>query len=340
MYDITVIALPGAVGANCSRWLTTWAQDPRLPHRNQLALVFAFIAALFWGLLPLALQVVVPVLDTYTITWCRFLVAGLCVGLFLGTRNSLPRPWLLSRSLRALLPIAVVGLTLNYTLFVVGVRLTSPATAQVVIQSANLFVLLGGLIVYRERFVQLQWLGAAVLIAGLLLFFNRRLPLIFDAGRSLGLGVLLLLIGSLTWACYGLAQKRLLREWNSPQLLWLLYVGGALLLTPMAHPGQLRYLNATEGLALLFCCANTLIAYGAYAEAMHLGEVTRVSATVAISPLFTALASVLTAGWLAPRTSSDTPNLWTWIGVAAVVGGSALCALGASSRAPLEAEWT
>jgi drug/metabolite transporter (DMT)-like permease len=230
-------------------------------------------------------------------------------------------------------PIAIVGLTLNYTLFVVGVHLTSPATAQVVIQSANLFVLLGGLVVYRERFSRLQWLGAAILIGGLLLFFNRRLPLMFGGARELRLGVLLLIIGSLSWACYGLAQKRLLREWNSAQLLWVLYVGGALLLTPLAQPSHLRLLNAAQAGALVFCCLNTLIAYGAYAEAMHLGEVTRVSATVAVSPLFTSLASVAAAGWLMPLPSAEVPNLWTWIGVAVVVGGSALCALGASNQA-------
>ena len=305
-----------------------------LPHRNRLAFLLALLAALFWGLLPLALQLVVPVLDTYTITWCRFLVAGIVVGLFLARRSSLPRPWLLAPGLRLLVPIAVVGLTLNYTLFVVGVHLTSPATAQVVIQSANLFVLLGGLVVYRERFSRLQWLGAAILIMGLLLFFNRRLPLMFGGASKLGLGVLLLIVGSLTWACYGLAQKRLLREWNSAQLLWLLYVGGALLLTPLAQPSHLRLLNPAQTGALLFCCLNTLIAYGAYAEAMHLGEVARVSATVAVSPLFTSLASVVAAGWLMPLPASEIPNLWTWMGVGAVVGGSALCALGATDLAP------
>jgi len=114
------------------------------------------------------------------------------------------------------------------------------------------------------------------------------------------------------------AQKRLLREWNSAQVLWLLYVGGALLLTPLAHPSQLRALNLAQGGALLFCCANTLIAYGAYAEAMHLGEVTRVSATVAISPIFTSLASVAAAGWLLPLPEAELPNVWTWLGVAAL----------------------
>jgi drug/metabolite transporter (DMT)-like permease len=67
---------------------------------------------------------------------------------------------------------------------------------------------------------------------------------------------------------------------------------------------------------------------------MHLGEVTRVSATVAVSPLFTSLGSVLAAGWLLPLPAIEVPNLWTWIGVAAVVAGSALCALGAATQSP------
>ena len=54
------------------------------------------------------------------------------------------------------------------------------------------------------------------------------------------------------------------------------------------------------------------------------------SATVAVSPLFTTLATGLAAGWLMPVPASEIPNLVALIGVGAVVGGSALCALGAA----------
>jgi drug/metabolite transporter (DMT)-like permease len=295
----------------------------------------ALLAALCWGLLPLALHIVVPVLDTCTITWCRFLFAGIVIGLFLARRGALPRPWKLAPPLRALLPVAVLGITLNYTLFVVGLDLSSPETSQVVAQTASLFLLFGGVIVYREHFSRLQWLGAALLVAGLILFFNRRLPLLFAGGSRLGLGVLLLLTGSLSWAIYSLAQKRLLREWSSAQVLWLLFAGGALLLTPLAHPQKLRLLDTAQAWALAFCCLNTVVAYGAYAEAMHLWQVARVGATVAVSPLFTSGATLLAAGWLLPDVVPEIPNLLTLIGVAGVVGGSALCALGTQDRAKL-----
>jgi len=323
------------------------ASDPREPlrpgrrpsltlrgpvQRARLAFALALLSALLWGLLPLALWLLTPVLDAYTITWSRFLFAAVIVGALLGRSGSLPRPRRLASPLPALLLAAIIGVTINYVLFVVGVSLTSPAIAQVVTQLASLFLLFGGMVVFGERFNRRQWIGFAILLVGLVLFFNRRLPLLFGARAREGYGVMLLLIGALTWACYGLAQKRLLRELSSPQTLWLLYVGGALLLTPMVHPAHLQSLSHAQAWALVFCCFNTLIAYGAYAEAMKLGEVARVSATVTISPLFTLLGGILAPSWLPAYAATEAPGALTVLGACAVVAGSALCALG-SDRA-------
>lgn len=318
--------------AMMSRPGTQWPRLPAAAHRNRTAFALALVTALLWGLLPLALRILVPVLDAFTITWCRFLVAAALVGLFLARRGALPNPRQLAPRLRWLLPLAVIGMTANYAVFVVGVRLTSPATAQVVAQLANFFLLFAGLLVFHERFNRLQWAGVAILIMGLALFFNRRLPQLLVGGSAYAVGVGLLVLGALAWAGYSLAQKRLLQEWTSAQLLWLLYVGGAVVLTPLVHPSRLLGLSTVEYLALAFCCLNTIIAYGAYAEAMHLGEVARVSATVTISPLFTLLAGMLAAGWL-PPSAVEHPNLLNVLGAGAVVGGSALCALGAKIAA-------
>ena len=316
----------------------SWRQ-PSLTLRSQvqharLAFALALLAALLWGLLPLALWLLTPVLDAFTITWCRFLFAAVIVGALLGRSGALPRPWRLAAPLPALLLAAIIGVTVNYVLFVVGVSYTSPAVAQVVTQLASLFLLFGGIVVFGERFGRLQWSGFAILLVGLVLFFNNRLPLLFGVRAREGFGVLLLLIGALTWACYGLAQKRLLRELSSPQTLWLLYIGGALVLTPLVHPAKLQSLSHAQAWALVFCCFNTLIAYGAYAEAMKLGEVARVSATVTISPLFTLLGGILAPTWLPAYAPTDAPGALTVLGACAVVAGSALCALG-SDRAVL-----
>ena len=332
-------SLPGgsanAYGAQCAARLACQLNGVCRPqgfklitdHQRRSAFALALLTSIMWGVLPLALRVLLPAMDTFTITWYRFGSAAIVVGMFLASGASLPNPLRLKAMLRLLLFAAVIGLTINYTLFVVGVRLTTPAIAQTVTQLSSIFLLFGGLLIYRERFARLQWLGLALLLGGLLLFFNHRLPEIFSRRSHLGLGVLLLLVGSLSWACYGLAQKRLLREYSSAQILWLLYVGGFLLLLPAVHPARVLELDRPQAWALVFCCFNTLIAYGAYAQAMSLGEVTRVSATVTTSPLFALLGSAVASVWLPGFAALEPPNLLSMVGACGVVAGSALCAL-------------
>jgi drug/metabolite transporter (DMT)-like permease len=298
-----------------------------------LAFALAGLTSVAWGLLPLALRVLVPVLDSYTITLLRFGVAALVVGLYLAARGRLAGVARLRPVLRWLLLVAVLGLTANYVLFVEGVQLTTPAIAQTVTQLSNVFLLLGGLVVLRERFAPLQWLGFAVLVVGLLLFFNHRLPLLFAGGSQLRLGVGLVTIGSFAWACYGLIQKRLLRDYDATQLLFLLYLGGAMLLLPFARPLRALALQPLEAGALVFCILNTLVGYGAYAEAMRRGEVARVSATVTTAPLFALLGGWLALYWAPRFAAPEQPNALAIVGACAVVAGCALCALGATRRA-------
>src|SRR5690606_34354207 len=143
-----------------------------------------------------------------------------------------------------------------------------------------------------ESFSRRQWIGFVTLLAGLALFFNRRLPQLMDFSHgSTGLGVALMVLAALSWAGYALAQKQLLRRFQSQQVLLLIYVGATIVLAPTSHFGQILKLDSLQFWMLVFSCANTFVAYGAFAEALHHWEASRVSAVLAITPLLT-LASV------------------------------------------------
>jgi drug/metabolite transporter (DMT)-like permease len=75
----------------------------------------------------------------------------------------------------ALLAVAVLGLAANFLAFLVGLDLTTPANAQVLIQLAPMLLGLGSLVVFGERYERLQWLGIGVLVLGLLVFFASQL---------------------------------------------------------------------------------------------------------------------------------------------------------------------
>lgn len=298
----------------------------------RLGFTLSLCTAALWGVLPIALKIVLAGMDAYTITWWRFAVAMAGLGAILAWRGQLPRFSGFGRGAAALLGLALLTLVANYVLYLVALDHTTPSVAQVVIQLAPLLLLVGGVFVFRERFAARQWIGFAVLAAGLLLFFNRRLPELAQPTEGLGLGVALMIGAAIAWAIYGLAQKQLLKHFTAQQVLWLIYVGATAIMLPAADPGEIRGLDATQLGMLAFCCANTLAAYGAFGEALYHWDLTRVGAVLATAPLFT-----IGAMWLIERSglalvAAEDLNALSIVGALAVVAGSMTCALSAQSR--------
>lgn len=295
----------------------------------RLGFTLALTTAACWGLLPISLKIVLVGMDAWTITWFRFAVSGGLLGLYLAWRRRLPLPIPLTRRGWWLYLIAVAGLLANYVLYLVSLDLTSPTVAQILIQLAPMFLLFGGLLFFRERFVPLQWAGFAVLLGGLGLFFHDRLGEAFAIRTQLGLGVALMVAASLTWAVYGIAQKQLLTQLASGQVLLLLYVAATLLLLPAASPAQLFALDRTQFWMLAFCCANTVVAYGCFAEALEHWEVSRVSAVVTLAPLFTLVAMQgASLAWPEAVPAERLPTA-SIVGALLVVAGAMATALGA-----------
>ena len=236
-----------------------------------------------------------------------------------------------------LVPISVCGLVGNYVLYLMGLNLLSPGTAQLVVQMGPILLLIASLFVFKERFSLGQGLGLLVLLIGFGLFFNQRLSELLTSLSDYTAGVLTILAASAVWTFYALGQKQLLSVWNSLQVMMVIYLFCALLLTPWAHPLEALELNPLQGWLLLACCLNTLIAYGAFAEALAHWEASRVSATLAITPLVTFVA-VAWAAWLWPEyVQAEQINGLGYGGALLVVLGSALTALGPSLMAGLRA---
>ncbi len=297
------------------------------PNNWRVGLPMALTTAVLWGMLPIALKYTLTGMDAWTISWWRFAVSMLGLGVFLAWRGELPKPWSASRNALVLLAVALVFLVGNYVLYLVALDHTTPSVAQVVIQLAPILLVMGGVFVFREHFSVWQWAGFAVLVAGLLLFFNHRLPQLLDPTVGLGLGVALIVGAAISWALYGLAQKRLLQHFTPPQVFLMLYLGASVLLLPVSAPADVFALDGLQLALLAFCCANTLIAYGAFGEALHHWDVSRVSAVLSTAPLFTILSM-----WVLEKTgialvAPEGLNTLSIAGALAVVAGSMITAL-------------
>jgi drug/metabolite transporter (DMT)-like permease len=298
----------------------------------KLGFALALTTALFWGILPIALKVALTELDAWTITWCRFAGAGLVVGLWLAFHQGLPTRKLRDRKIWRWLIPGCLGLIGNYVLYVLGLRYTSPAVAQVVMQIAPILLLVFGMFVFHERFSRLQWVGFAVLVIGLAVFFNRRLPELANPAAGWSFGVLLLVISAVSWAIYGVSQKQLLQHLDSAQILFLVYVGAALILLPTATLTALFHLHRPAFIALSFGVLNTVVAYGAFGMALEVWEVSRVSSVAASAPLFTVAGSLIAAqlafSWVTP----EALNALSVLGAFSVVAGSMISALGSRRK--------
>jgi drug/metabolite transporter (DMT)-like permease len=223
--------------------------------------------------------------------------------------------------------LGALGLLGNYVTYLLSVRHISPGGAQVLIQLAPLLLLLGSVIVFREPFSRTQWAGAAALAAGLVLFFNGRFGHLAEAPGFLR-GVLWMIVASATWAGYAMAQKRLLATYPSPAILLMLYALSTVILAPAAAPRALGQLDGTGWALLGFACVNTVLAYGAFAEALVHWEASRVSATLAVTPLITILASLAINAARPGAVALEPLNALAGLGALLVVTGSAVTALG------------
>lgn len=300
-------------------------------------LSLALVTAVLWGILPVKLKQVLQIMDPVTVTWFRLVVSGSLLFIWLASVKRLPSFKLLGRRGKVLVLLSVLGLLGNYLLYLAGLRMLSPGTAQLVIQMGPILLLISSIFLFKERFTVGQGIGLAVLLIGFGLFFNQRLEELLTSLGEYTAGVLLVLLASAVWTFYGLAQKQLLTTWNSLQVMMVIYLFCALLVTPWVHPLQALQLSPLQGWLLLACCLNTLVAYGAFAEALAHWEASRVSATLAITPLVT-FASVAISAWLWPEyVHAEDINGLGYGGAVLVVLGSALVALGPSLMAGLRA---
>ncbi|NEQ25352.1 MAG: DMT family transporter [Microcoleus sp. SIO2G3] len=301
-------------------------------HQNsgrwRLGLALALVTVLLWGVLPIALTVVLRSVNPYTVTWFRFLVSFVLLALFLAGRGQFLDWQKLKAARLELLAIATIGLAANYLLFVLGLIYTSPTNSQVIIQLSPVFLALGAQIIFKERYARWQWLGLGLLMAGMSLFFNDQLRELAIASPHYLLGSGSLVLAAAVWAMYALAQKQLLQQLSSATIMLIIYGGSALLFTPFSAPAQLLTLTPLQWGMLIFAALNTLVAYGAFAEALDHWDASRVSAVLSLTPIVTLGAVSIVAKLLPQIVAAERITMLGFVGAVFVVAGSFTIALG------------
>jgi len=286
----------------------------------------ALVTVACWALLPITLRIASRQLDPYTLTWYRFFLSALALAAFLGVKRKIPTRSEFTRRSLTLLVVAILGLVVNYVLYLVSLSYVSPTVSTVITQIGPLLLVVGGVWLFREKLSRKQVIGFGILIGGLLLFFNRQLGVFASLEGKEGFGTAILLIATTAWAAYGLAQKALLQHFTATQILMLIYVGSVIALAAFTAPQAVAKLPPLELLMLFLSALNTLVAYGALAEALVSAGTATVGAVLAISPVAALIvtwgSNALSPGFFPP----DDLNVATISGAFIVTIGSAMSA--------------
>lgn len=300
--------------------------------RWKFGLALSLLTALMWGLLAIALKLLLAYMDPYSITWYRMLAAAVILGVFMKMRGTFPDWRKLKGKTAVLLLIASLGLTGNFVIYLMSLDYITPGVAQVVIQLAPVFLLIGGVFLFGESFSRMQFIGLLVLIAGMLLFMNQRLGDLFSQMDEYSIGVLLMVLAAIVWTTYALIQKLLLKELRSESILFWVYLGAAIMLTPASDFSSVNALDTLGWALLIFASINSIVAYGSFAEALDHWEASRVSAVMALVPLLTLFFVAVFHYWFPEIVASENLNAFAYFGALVVVIGSSMTALAGQKK--------
>jgi len=218
-------------------WVKRQAYMHTISGRWQFGLFLSLVTATLWGVLPIALKGLLKYMDVNTITWFRFAFAALFLGAYLLINKRLPSLLKLrSKHVLLLAVITVFCLLINYILYMMGLALSSPESAQVMIQLAPMLLLLGGVFFFKESFNHKQKLGVIIFVFGLVLFFNHRIDDLMSFQGDFGFGIFLVFLAAIFWAAYALAQKQLLKHYASEEIMLIVYIAGTLVFMPISAP--------------------------------------------------------------------------------------------------------
>ena len=227
------------------------------------------MTAILFGTLPIILKILLRKLDPFTLSWYRYAIAVGFLGLLSFRQYDLLAPYRMRGRRLFLLIVATIGLCANFVLYTLGLDYSTPNTAQILIQLAPMLLLVGGLLIFKESFSIRQGLGLGILTLGLILFFDGKYDEILTGASTLWLGILWTAISAALWACYGLAQKQLLRHLSGRAIMFTIYCAGTLIYLIWAQPLQALTLTIFEWILLAASSIMTVIGYVSLAAAIN-----------------------------------------------------------------------
>lgn len=218
--------------------------------------------------------------------------------------------------------MAGVSLAVNYFGMTESVHLSSPANAAILIQLAPVMLVIVGVAFFKERVNRQQFIGFVIAAAGFSIFYQDQLGNVKDIGLYSS-ATTHVVLAAVVWVVYIACQKILSRTYSAQKLNLLVYGVAALVLTATVEWSEFSGTGWKGWTLLVVLGINTLLAYGALAEAVKCIPLTVISPVITLNPLITLSAMLVlpqfSRGLLAPETIGTGGYIGAIIAVTGVV---------------------
>lgn len=255
---------------------------------THLALV---LVQLLFASLAVVGRIILPVVPAGVLVTFRVFGAALAMLTVLYLRKG---PWLRDRRLILQIALAgVLGVTVNQSLYLFGLRHTTAVNATILVTTAPIFTVLGSLLFRLERPSPLKIGGIALAAIGAIYLVD---PLRLSLGPGEALGNLLILIGMLCYAAYFLLSKSLVARTDPITVSTYMMGFAAIAVLPIGVPSLATAHLTGVSAKIWWLVAYVVVFPTIVTYFLNLWALKRVSSnTVAtftyLQPLFAALAS-------------------------------------------------
>lgn len=278
------------------------------------------VTALLWGVLPIILKIGLNEFSAGTIACFRFFFAFIVLFLILSINGSQPSRFLKRPPMLGI--VAGVSLAVNYFGMTESVNLSSPANSAILIQLAPVMLVIVGVAFFKERVNWQQFLGFVIAAVGFILFYRDQLGNVKDT-ELYSSATVYVVLAAVVWVLYIACQKILSRTYSAQMLNLLVYGVAALVLVAKVNWPEFSGVGWKGWTVLVVLGINTLLAYGALAEAVKYIPLTVISPVITLNPLITLSAMLVlpqfSGGLLAPETIGAGGYIGAVIAVTGVV---------------------
>ena len=167
-----------------------------------------------------------------------------------------------------------------------GIDLSGASNAAIIIQVAPLLLVIIGVLFFKEAIRLKQLIGIVISIIGFYLFYLDRLGNIVNH-IDYSVANRWVLFAAMLWVLYMVCQKKLSIKYSAQTINLIIYAVAMIVLMPFVEWNEFFGGSAMGWILLIILGLNTLLAYGALAEAVECIPLTLISILITLNPLIT-----------------------------------------------------